>query len=421
MKGIGAKVKRSFAGLAERVGKAARWLAAGSAVTLAGLAAAFPSAGRLPPLLAPVLIAGVVALLAAPLVWLAGWALRLWGRFHEAEVVATDDGALEVRRSGEESVRRFAAGRLVSGMVVPKDNHVELRIRLDRGDMVFVRLDRVEDAERLLRQLMLGPGQKRLVFRWTRFAPAVLAAIGGYFATSLPLLVLTTGLEGTALHVPLAFLWLFMPYVIGGLAVRLVRRKVVAGTDGVDAKIGRRRVRFRYADVDGVEVTGEAIVFTVKGEPVRIPLDPDDRALGRAVAHRLERGWLAFRELVGSRGDTFRRAGRSFDEWKRWLAALLQREGGMREAPIRSEDAFRVLEDPEADVEARAGAALALAASGSETDARRVRVAVEATASERVRVVLEAAAEGRLEEPSLEELVARTGHDAEGRRERALD
>ncbi len=77
-----------------------------------------------------------------------------------------------------------------------------------------------------------------------------------------------------------------------------------------------------------------------------------------------------------------------------------------------------MLDDPEADPEARAGAAVALLGDEEgrgrrEDRSRRVRVAIGGVASPRVRVALDAALRGELEEELLEE--ARREHDREVR------
>lgn len=85
------------------------------------------------------------------------------------------------------------------------------------------------------------------------------------------------------------------------------------------------------------------------------------------------------------------RLGRSKEEW---LSKLFDREGSFREAPIRNEDLWKVVESPGADVTARAGAAAVLAREASDEDRVRLRVAAETCAEPRLRVVLDKAATG---------------------------
>ncbi len=401
-----AKVKRSFTGWSARLGKVARWMAGLSFGTLAALAAVFPKAGEVAGWLSPVLWVALLAIFLSPGVWIAGWIAKVLGRRREAEV-AIVDGALEVTYPDGKS-QRFESSELVSGMAVPlipieeDDSAAELRLLLENGDLLRLELGSIEEADEILAALSLGPGQRRLVFGWGRIFQRILAAIGGYFVTSLPLLWFATMQKGTGVYVPLAFLWMFLPYFVGGWASRRVLREVVAGTDGIEARIGGRKLAFRFADVDWVEVRAEDVTFSVKGEEHSIPLDMDDKRQARALAHRLQQAWEHFQRAAGrGAAERFVRGDRSLEEWKLELARLLVGASGMRESPLRPEDALKVLEDPEADPEARAGAALALAAAGSDDDRHRVRVAIDGATQPKVRVALEAALEGELQEAQI--------------------
>ncbi len=412
-----AKVKRSFTGWSARLGKIARWMGGLSATIIAGLAAAFPSAANVHGLLAPLLIGALVGLFVAPLFWLAGWVAKVLGRRRDAALRVVE-GALEVSYTKNGKTQRFEPAELVSGMVLPLvpddvgDPRAELRLVLANGDRLRLSLGTVEEADALVDALALGPGQRRLVFGWARIFNRILSAFGAYILTAMPLFGLAAGLEGTGSHVPLAFISLVAPFLAAGWASRLWRREVVAGTDGVEARVGLRRESVRFADVEEMTIDPEGVVFDVGGEKVRIPFDMDDRRQAQALGHRLELAWEHFQRAVGSGGvERFLRGDLSLEAWKEKLARLLQGAATMREAPLRVEDAYRVLEDPEADPEARAGAALALAATGGDEDRQRVRVAVEATTSPKVRVALDAALEGELEEELLKE--ARAEHAAD--------
>lgn len=384
--------------------------------TLAALAAVFPSGGDTVGWLSPLFIGALLTLFAAPVVWAAGWLAKVIGRRRDAEVGVVD-GVLEIHYPNGRTTR-FEPSDLMSGMVVPLlpeevgDSEAELRLLLANGDLLRLSLDTVEDGDAIVDALALGPGQRRLVFGWARLFNRILSAFGGYFFTSIPLLSLGMALKGTVAYLPLSFAWLVLPFFAAGWAARLWRREVVAGTDGVQARIGPRRDSFRFAAVTSMTVEPGGVVFEVDGEKVVIPLDMDDRQQARALAHRLELAWEHFQSSAGSGGaERFLRKGLSLEEWRARLGRLIRGAATMREAPLRIEDALGVLEDPEADPEARAGAALALAAVGSEEERRRVRVAVESTTSPKVRVALDAALEGELEEELLE--AARAEHDAD--------
>lgn len=94
---------------------------------------------------------------------------------------------------------------------------------------------------------------------------------------------------------------------------------------------------------------------------------------------------------------------RTTEEWKTALAALHEADPGYRKAAVREEDLWRVVEDPRADPDARAGAAVLLRKGLDAEGKARVRVAAAATASPKLRVALEAALE-ESDEAALEAL-----------------
>lgn len=77
-----------------------------------------------------------------------------------------------------------------------------------------------------------------------------------------------------------------------------------------------------------------------------------------------------------------------------WIASLSDREGSFRDAPIRDDDLWTIVESPGAELTARAGAAAVLSQDASEDDRVRLRVAAETCAEPRLRVVLDKAAAG---------------------------
>ena len=114
---------------------------------------------------------------------------------------------------------------------------------------------------------------------------------------------------------------------------------------------------------------------------------------------------LRFRDLVGSRADLFVRGERDFETWKEEVRRVLTEVVGFRGPALRPEDALRVVEDPDADPEARVGAALALMAVGGEAEKLRVGVPAETTLAPRVRTALEAASEGDVDEDVIQAAV----------------
>jgi len=83
---------------------------------------------------------------------------------------------------------------------------------------------------------------------------------------------------------------------------------------------------------------------------------------------------------------------RSRGDWLAALDKLRERQGGYRDAVVRDEDLWRLIEDPSAPEDARGAAALLLRGSLDDAGRARVRVASDATASPKLRVALDAAA-----------------------------
>ena len=88
------------------------------------------------------------------------------------------------------------------------------------------------------------------------------------------------------------------------------------------------------------------------------------------------------------------RNGRTHEQWLEALRQLRRGEADYRSAAFPRDDLWRVLEDPAAPEDARAGAAFVLYADGGEADEIRLRNAAGATVSPRLRVALDSAAAG---------------------------
>jgi hypothetical protein len=113
-----------------------------------------------------------------------------------------------------------------------------------------------------------------------------------------------------------------------------------------------------------------------------------------AVLARIGEAREAFRAR-GPAADVSALVGRGTRTRADWLAALTRlrdAEGGYRDAVVREDDLWRVVEDPSAPEDARGGAALVLRGALDDAGKARVRVAAEATASPKLRFALDAAA-----------------------------
>jgi hypothetical protein len=190
--------------------------------------------------------------------------------------------------------------------------------------------------------------------------------------------------------------------------------------EGVSVRWLLRRQLFRYADIEAVRVFDErSSVFGAKrqrgiaihlrsGDVVRLPDDPGAATDLGAVVERI-RDALA----RSGRGDAIdgepllERRGRSPAEWLRAVRGLGSgANADHRTAPVRPETLWRIVEDPTAGPEARAGAAVALQERLDDEGRTRLRIAALSADTPGLRLALEAAAaeaddaelEGALEE-----------------------
>src|SRR5690606_9002718 len=98
----------------------------------------------------------------------------------------------------------------------------------------------------------------------------------------------------------------------------------------------------------------------------------------------------------------FARGEQSFAQWVELMQALLRKGSGHRERPVGVADAVAVLEDPNAEPEARVGAAVARGQVDRPALAARVRVITDDGASPRLRVALDTASRGEVDEEVVE-------------------
>ncbi|MBP7682068.1 MAG: hypothetical protein KBB95_09250 [Deltaproteobacteria bacterium] len=390
-----ARVKTRFQRWSRRLLSVSRWLAGGSFGTLAVLSALYPHASHIPGPLQPVFALTLPMMVAAPVVWLAGQLARLMP-FREAQVAASPMG-LDVTRDGR--VRSIPAATITLGVVVPRMVGAELRLLLTNGDELAVRVPSVEAGDALLAGLALDPHQRRTDVEWNPLLRRASWAALGFFVTVVALVTAVVGTEGTPMAVPAVFLLAVVPFLVASALARAMRNRVSVGRAGVVARDGVHTRQLGFDDVIAVRHVGEQLQLVREGaEPFVVSMHGLEPSVAKQLVERMAQGLIRFRELVGSRAEIFARGGRDFEAWKEDVRRVLTEAVGFRGAALRPEDALRVVEDPEADPEARVGAALALMAVGGDDEKLRVRVAAETTLAPRVRIALEAASEGDVEE-----------------------
>jgi hypothetical protein len=239
-------------------------------------------------------------------------------------------------------------------------------------------------------------------------ARAVAAALVAAFLLSVVAMIL--GFFGIR-NIPLTALLTIAPFVVA-----MAPSRIAVGVDGILVRWLWRERFFPAVRIDrvvrgreGGGDDGENALTIVLRDGSRATIHAslprfsrrDDvlarnpRLVREALLRRIEAALAAFR--AGASGPDVsalvRRGTRTSREWLEALGRLRSSdEGGYRDTIVRDEDLFRIVEDPSAPEDARAGAATALRRSLDAEGRARVRVAASTTASPGLRVVLDAAA-----------------------------
>ncbi|WP_438023467.1 hypothetical protein [Sorangium sp. So ce233] len=376
-----------------------------------------PLAGRLAiALLMPLLLLGsllvllcVACMLYAPLAWL--WAaLGSSG----ASIVRVSN-ALWIERPGDRSA--FPLLSLTSARLSSCGGEVALKT--DDGDVIRVRVEDSADAERLLGAIAAGREQGTWSVRLHDDVPPPprrrlfvgVAALVSLICWSVldPDVALSLGV------VTGASAWALAALLREGAAPRVL----VAGSDGLSLRDDAGERFIPYACIERIDETalgvelelagGEEVSLTIV--PPQLLRDPSETGLSMVLAERRREHLLALlRERsgrgapeAGRAGALLERRGLAAPAWRAALRRLVDEAGAdYRTAKLSREQAYAVLEDGGAPAELRIGAALALSSSRDDHTAERLRIAAEGCASRDVRLAIEQAAEGEVDDWTLE-------------------
>jgi hypothetical protein len=316
-----------------------------------------------------------------------------------SRVVVTPEGIVV---DGKLRVRRDA---VAEGYFQPRrEGRYRSSVRvLDKHRRILFETE-VEDEDQalaLLGALGLDPRSHRAEFSaaspvYATYARQMLFVFGA-IAGSVALAGAFTALTGLAGGPFLAYL--FMPVILVGL----IPAKIVVGADGV---LVRWLWQKRFIPMSELRlITREenrGIRFHLQsGEEIVVQTSARARTEGQvtiehreAVFARVNEALATFRNRDGaaSASALVGRGTRSKIEWLealKKLAGVGTRGGGYRDAALRDDDLWRLVEDPSAAPDVRAGAAFVLRGSLDDAGRARVRVAAEATASPKLRFALD--------------------------------
>lgn len=302
------------------------------------------------------------------------------------------DGRLAVRQDRIASGFFEASGR----------SHSTVRLIGKDGDSILEAQASKAQALALLRALKVDVEHRRVEL--SSLSPLVSRASAAVTLVAVLGLALLAALLGQVTAVA----WM-LPMLVPLVALAAVPMSVVVGLDGVFVKwlfqhrfIPASEIVDVQSSLDaGIDLTlrsGEHLVLAATSAVAARAARDRDAMLERIreviSVHRSREECADLRALLA-------RDGRGTAEWAAGLRKLTEGQATYRSSAIRGDDLLRIIEDPAASEEARAGAAFVVrtGSGGADGEARaRIRVAAEATASPRLRVALEASAEEEIDD-----------------------
>lgn len=291
---------------------------------------------------------------------------------------------------------------IAEGWYQPRAAGSTIRLFDKRQRVVFeARVSTEEQAQEMLRELGLDASQRRAEFRTV--SPAVVRQQTGIGVGAIAMAVML--LSKHWMHMS-AGPWPFIAIMGSFMLLALLPEKVTVGVDGVLVKWLWQKKFFPMRDIVTIHAEGPTrIRLELTGGRVETISTASSKQRNRGgvyterrdmILARIREAWQTHR-AQGPGADVatlVARGTRSLEEWKKALAGLESGDAGYRQAALREEDLWRVVEDPRASEDARAAAALLLRKGLDERGKARVRVAAEATASPKLRVALEAQVAG---------------------------
>ncbi len=352
------------------------------------------------------LFLGVLGLSAATaIVQLAAWFVP---RLHGALTV--DDRALRLTRFT--GTRVVPLDRIAAGWVVHAGDLHEVEFELRNGDVLTTTVNSPIEADALLDAAGVDPGARALSMHLGSALRNVAMAVLSFAPAGClgSLAALAVGSVAQLPSAALGFLiFLFTSALVGlGVAVTAPPR-VRVGLDGVSVKGVRRDEFVPFASITAALPAASAILLQRRdGPPVVIDTAGTPKPRASALFARIQQGVFDAQRPrdLSARLAGLDRNGRSAEQWRTDLAALVADRDGYRSTGLTRDELLAALDDPHTSPERRVAAAWALAHLDGPTAVTRVRVAVETAAEDPVRDALARASEGTLDEHTVAALDA---------------
>jgi hypothetical protein len=351
------------------------------------------------------------------------WRTKPWARLRPV-TARVDAGGLWI---GERCLPRAA---IREAFVIPPARRVSARVRVvPAGARPSVELEVADLAEgrRLLQALGRDTAQTAARFR-ARSRMSASPRLAALSAAAVLGVTLLGGVVDKIVSAGSAGGFLFLLGLAAVTGLYLLPSTLVIGADGVSLRWLRWSRFVDFAEVASIErfgpsmgskATGVALVLR-SGERVRIALGTQgwDAQHLATVEMRLHQAFVTW-QRGGDVADEakLRRGERSVGAWVNALRAMgAGADAGPRTAPVPRDRLWSIVEDPRADLAVRAAAAVALGGTAAGEDRDRLRVAAGVTAAPKLRIAIEAAASE--DDAAVEEALAAL---AQERDERAGD
>jgi hypothetical protein len=289
-------------------------------------------------------------------------------------------------------------------------------LRAHGGNGLAAILSSPEECDAVLQRLGLTAKERVLRIALpkpaSRVTAGLAAAIVGLVAVIPTLFVGFAGLGVALSHGPFIAAGVALLLLLGCLVafslIHLLRDgEIAVGADGIALRgmFGRRF--FPYKDVEDVAPYADGVAFWIRGErplEVRTWAFDDGSDTKRLIVERVRAAMAKSRaELPEVKLDVLSIAGRTVAAWAEHLRRIPAGDG-YRSAALTTSELGTLVEDAEARVEHRIGAALALASADPVEARRRVRIASGGCVDPSLAEALEEAGEGRVPQAYVERL-----------------
>jgi hypothetical protein len=301
-------------------------------------------------------------------------------------------------------VRHIPRARVEAGWLVHDREGAEVELQLRGGDVVSTSVYTPDEAHAVLDAAGVDPSKRALTMQLGGAAIRSAIAMGAIIPATCVASMVSVGLDAVV-HMPSAALG-FLIFTLVALCVPLSLRvfgppRVQVGNDGVSVQEGFRSWFVPFDQIVSASSQGFDVALLLRDNQVR-----RIRAIGTGASRRaalLERiyaGIMASRQPrdLSSRLTVLDRNGRTLDDWKQGLHAVVNDRDAYRHTGLTRDEIAAALDDPQASPDRRIGAAYALSLADKQQAGARVRVVVDTVAHEPVRIALARAAEGELDE-----------------------